>query len=182
MDWKKIVLGAGLAGAGLFAGGAYSYDVLLRTWAAAMYCRALANRLGKPFLNAGAGTRRSSFRAALLGPATYGDVNIDVAAETDHQGPGTVTHGSIYRLDFPDKHFGVALAAHVLEHLEDPEAALRELERVADNVVIVTPRWWAPHTWLHPGHRWYITRDGGLFPLWGGAPRERIAESEGESA
>jgi ubiquinone/menaquinone biosynthesis C-methylase UbiE len=179
MDWKKVLIGAGLAGAGAWTAGSYAYDVILRSWAAAMYCRALSRRLGKPFLNVGAGTRRSSFRAALLGPATYGDVNVDIAAETDHQGPGTVTHGSIYNLDFPDKHFGVALAAHVLEHLERPDDALRELERVADQVVIVTPRWWAPHTWLHPGHRWFISSTGGLFPLWGGANPEIAQEAEG---
>jgi len=60
---------------------------------------------------------------------------------------------------FRDGSIGAVLASHVLEHVPDPELALSEWRRVTGDsaaVVVVTPSWWAPHTWLHPGHRWYF--------------------------
>ena len=85
-----------------------------------------------------------------------------------HGTPGIVTYQDAQDLrDFAAGSMGAVLASHILEHLPDPERALREWLRVAGGdrsaLFIVTPSWWAPHTWLHRGHFWYFTDGrGGL--------------------
>ena len=145
--------------------GAYALDVLVRPEIVAVEARRAARRRGKPLLNVGAGTPSSSVRAAALGPTLWGDVNVDIAASEGWPAPDRVTFGDVHRLPWPDGHFGAVVASHVLEHVDDPDAALTELRRVADEVFVIVPKWWAPHTWLHPGHQWFIGGDGGLMPL-----------------
>jgi ubiquinone/menaquinone biosynthesis C-methylase UbiE len=97
----------------------------------------------------------------------WGDVNVDIAAHPEQACfPTTVCFGDAHKLPFPDKAFGAVIASHVIEHVKDPVTALNELDRVADEVFVITPRWWAPHTWLHPGHRWYVSEAGNFIPLW----------------
>jgi ubiquinone/menaquinone biosynthesis C-methylase UbiE len=51
------------------------------------------------------------------------------------------TFGDIAALPFPDRTFDLVLAIEVLEHVPDPDAALRELARVARaDVVLSVPR------------------------------------------
>lgn len=51
------------------------------------------------------------------------------------------TQQSVYALALPDKSMDVVIMLEVLEHLDNPEAALRELARVAKKYVILsTPR------------------------------------------
>lgn len=157
---------------------AYFVDVPLRRDAAARAARAKANSLRKPLLNIGAGTPGS----ALFGATLYGDVNVDINGRRDvlHGTPGVVTYADAERLPFATGTFGAVLASHVLEHLPNPQLALREWLRVVgwrpDRLFIVTPSWWAPHTWLHPGHLWYFEdgvgglRTGNVRPL-NGKPR-----------
>lgn len=156
MSWWKTVA--------WFAAGAYVVDVVIRPALVARAAQAEGARRGKPVLNVGAGTPGTSLRVRLLGPTRWGDVNCDLAARREIAcGPEMVCYCDVQRLPYPDKHFGAAIASHVLEHVPDPEAALRELHRVADVVYIVVPSWWAPHTWLHPGHLWYYQRSSGKF-------------------
>lgn len=161
-----------LAWLGAWVAGSYVVDVLVRPQLAAEDAIRYARSVGKPVLNVGAGTSGSSVRTWLLGPTLWGDVNIDIAAPRDvPPGPGRVSWGDAQRLPYLDKTFGSAIASHVLEHVRDPERMLDELHRVADRVYIIVPRWWAAHTWLHPGHRWYITEAGGgwsFTELWNG--------------
>jgi ubiquinone/menaquinone biosynthesis C-methylase UbiE len=49
-----------------------------------------------------------------------------------------VTQESIYELKRDDKSFDLLLALEVLEHLENPEKALRELQRVSSRYCIVS--------------------------------------------
>ncbi len=126
-------------------------------------------------LNVGCGMPGSSFRVFLLGSVLKGDVNLDLAAPKERRcesivpSPGSPPcYGDAMRIPFPDKHFGAVLASHVLEHVDDPDQALREWRRVADRVFVLVPVWWAPHTWLHTGHQWYIPPDlSEAQPLWG---------------
>ena len=46
--------------------------------------------------------------------------------------------GSVYELPFQDNSFDLVLALEILEHLEFPERAIRELNRVSNNWVIIS--------------------------------------------
>ena len=49
-----------------------------------------------------------------------------------------IRKGTIYDLPYKDNSFDVVLCTEVLEHLEDPEKALKELKRVSSNFVVLT--------------------------------------------
>lgn len=147
-----------------FAFGTYLADVPLRRRAAASAARAVARARGGPLLNIGAGTPSTSWQGACLD----GDVNVDLAGRRDvpHGTPGVVTYADAQDLrDFRTGAFGAVLASHVLEHLPRPDVALQEWLRVVGGdpraLFVVTPSWWAPHTWFHPGHLWYFTDAAG---------------------
>lgn len=151
-------------GAAIWTAAAYLLDVPLRRASAARAARARATARGLPLLNVGAGTGTT----ALFGSTLYGDVNVDLHGRKDvpHGTPGAVTFADAQDLSaFADGRFGAVLASHVLEHLPDPAAARREMLRVVGgdpkSLFIVTPSWWAPHTWLHPNHRWYFPDGAG---------------------
>lgn len=142
-----------------YVAGSYILDVPLRRGAAAQRARAFADARGLPLLNIGAGTSGS----ALFGATLYGDVNVDLAGRRDvpHGTPGVVTYADAENLSaFRTGTFGAVLASHVLEHLPHPDIALREWLRVVGGdpgaLFVVTPSWWAPHTFGHPGHLWYF--------------------------
>ena len=139
--------------------GLSALDTLGLPKAAATRARSHANRLGKPLLNVGAGTASSSLRVALIGPANWGDINCDLSGTgpCPTVNPDHVCQCDIYKLAWPNKYFGAAIASHVFGSLDRPEAALRELGRVANKVYIVLPKWWSPSTWIGsagrgPGH------------------------------
>lgn len=155
---KRVVLAVGAVAA--LGAVTYVVDVPLRRNAAARAAREYATRRGLPLLNIGAGTGGT----ALFGETLYGDINVDIGGKKDvpHGTKGVVTYADAQDLrQFPTGSFGAVLASHVLEHLSCPEQALREWLRVAGGdqgaLFIVTPSWWAPHTWLHPGHIWYFS-------------------------
>ena len=100
----------------------------------------------------------------------------------------TPKEGSAYDIPFPDGSFDIATCFEVLEHLDAPMRALREIERVLrpkGYLVVSTPipnlRWrviWWLWTKLGPGKRWekipHITElhvgresseDGGLLAM-----------------
>ena len=162
MNWKKIAIAAGI-----FTVGAYVYDVIIRPAKVAKKARQISDKLGKPMLNVGAGTDKSSLRAKMLGSQLVGDINVDISAsEATPHGPNRVSFGDVQSLPFKDKQFGVAYSSHVLEHVDHPDQALKELDRVADKVMAVVPKWWAPHTWLYNDHQWYVNKKGDFVPLW----------------
>ena len=144
--------------------GAYVVDVILRPELAMRRARQAADARGKPLLNVGAGVGYRGPKNLLLGPELRGDVNVDITADefwtpADGYGP-EVYKADILCLPFSGRRFGAAVACHVLEHVTNPEKALRELYRVADEVFVVCPRWWGFHTWAQPDHKWYLRRDG----------------------
>jgi len=148
---KKLIMAAGV---GLsFVAATYVVDVNIRRGTAAKEAREYADSVGKPMLNVGAGTAGT----ALFGATTYGDVNCDIGNQDSCDVNPQACHCDITDMSqFPDKHFGSVLASHVVEHVVDYKAALAELHRVADKVFIITPSWWALHTWLYPDHKWYF--------------------------
>ena len=100
---------------------------------------------GKPLLNAGCGYAYTELS----------DVNLDIV-------PRKVPNfacGDIQELSmFQNKQFGAVYASHVLEHVEDPAAALQELNRVAEDVFIITPFPLSPTAWFWPDHKWVLWR------------------------
>lgn len=107
--------------------------------------RKAARQAGKPLLNAGCGSKFTDLS----------DVNLDIV-------PREVPHffnGDIQKLNqFKDKQFGAVYASHVLEHVEDVEAAIQEFRRVAENVYVITPFPLWPSAWMCPSHKWIFWR------------------------
>lgn len=70
------------------------------------------------------------------------DVTHSLVDKAQRRNPGIVIEArSAYNLGFPDKSIDILVMMEVLEHLDDPAAALTELARVArQNVLISTPR------------------------------------------
>ena len=96
---------------------------------------------------------------------------------------GTFRTGSVYKLPFSDNAFDVVVCSEVLEHLDDPARAVRELKRVARSHVLITvPR--EPYfKWLNdlgrllrispdPGHVNFWTAES--FPAFVGEHFERV--------
>jgi len=65
------------------------------------------------------------------------EVSADASAET--------VQGDVLALPFPNGCFDVVIAAEVLEHIPDDEAAMREIVRVlrpGGRIAVTVPRWW----------------------------------------
>ena len=53
--------------------------------------------------------------------------------------PGIIfSHGSIYQLPYRDNEFDIVICTEVLEHLENPKAALKEIVRVTNNYCLLS--------------------------------------------
>lgn len=46
-------------------------------------------------------------------------------------------NGSTYNLPFNDSSFNLVYCSHILEHLEQPTKAIKELKRVSKNIVVI---------------------------------------------
>lgn len=110
---------------------------------------------GKPLLNAGCGGEPWHWMSGYI--ANQSDVNIDVVPrDVPNFIQADVTDLSM----FDNKQFGAAFCSHVIEHVDNPDDVLAELDRVADRVFILTPRWWDIWTYMNPDHKWLATGDG----------------------
>jgi len=130
-----------LAGSLILIGATVGGTLAVRTFAGKGQAQWVANQLaensGKPTINIGA--KRSK----------WGDVLCDI----NPQG-GCMWCNAEDLSPFEDKTFSVALLSHVLEHCENPERALAEAQRVADNVVVELPSPLDITAWTTPSHRW----------------------------
>lgn len=93
-------------------------------------------------LDAGCG---EGFTLEKLRIRGIGQVLEGIDAQADAVSLGTRTHpnltireGSIYSLPYADNSFDVVVCTEVLEHLERPEDALKELHRVCSRFCVVT--------------------------------------------
>ncbi len=61
----------------------------------------------------------------------------------------------IYNLPFKDKEFNNVVTSHTIEHVDDPDAFLKELKRISNNVTIILPPIWdiASMFWILE-HKW----------------------------
>lgn len=104
----------------------------------------LANHIGGRLIDIGCGTKPY---AELLKPYVKEHVGVD-HEHTFHSKDNVDLFGSAYAIPAPDASFDSALCTAVLEHLEEPEQALRECYRVLkpDGVAIYS----VPFIWhLH---------------------------------
>jgi len=60
-------------------------------------------------------------------------------------------------LPYGDRQFDVALASHVLEHLENWQSALTEWCRIADHVILVLPNPFNIEQLINPEHKRYFS-------------------------
>lgn len=146
--WQK-----GLAVLGGFLGWEFGW------WGVEQYRRkknineaqAYAISVGKPVLNVGCCGSPISTWGWI---ENAGDVNCDITCPVKCEGAGGCEFCNIFALPYEDKQFGSVICMHVLEHLDRPEDALKELQRVADRVYVITPLPIALQNWLYPEHKW----------------------------
>lgn len=77
------------------------------------------------------------------------------------EGAGVDVVGSVYQLPFADHEFGMVLCMSVLEHLEDPVKAVREMRRVLKpegRIIVSVPFLFPIHD--APGDYWRFTKYG----------------------
>jgi SAM-dependent methyltransferase len=107
-------------------------------------------------LDLGCGAGRHAFEAMRLG-ADVTALDLDevelkqaavmmgeIALERDGVGSGRPLRGSALELPFPDATFDRVIAAEVLEHIPNDEAAIAELSRVlrpGGTMAVTVPRW-----------------------------------------
>lgn len=63
----------------------------------------------------------------------------------------------IENLPFADKTFDLAYSHHVVEHLDNPEKAMKEMMRIAKAGVIICPGILAEHIFGRYYHKWMVT-------------------------
>jgi ubiquinone/menaquinone biosynthesis C-methylase UbiE len=114
---------------------AASHPEIQRVRAAAL--ELLAPATGERLLDAGCGlgevARELGKAVGSTGSVTALDFSAEAlaVAQSRHDGgPVTYTTGDIMKLDLPDDQFDGVRAERVLQHVEDPDVALRELARV----------------------------------------------------
>ena len=129
-----------LLGWGIATGLRYFADKTQAHWVA----NTLSRGSDKPTISVGAGCgQRGAF-------PSWGDLKCDIEPS------GDCFYCDVMDLsEVPDKIYSVALASHVLEHVENPEYALKEIQRIADNVVVL-PSWSSPTAYLARSHRHVI--------------------------
>ena len=96
----------------------------------------------------------------FVGATQYFDIRDDFPREL-HGKPIDIGR-TVEDLPYKDKQFDVVIASHVLEHVEHPDVALAELQRVAHRGVIECPA--AAKDWIlqegHVHNKWQVTQTG----------------------
>jgi len=122
----------------------------------------LAVPAGARILDAGCGSGRNMVELARRGAVTGVEPAAQSLAIARARAVGTVLPGSLDEpLPFTDAMFDLVVALDVLEHVEDDEAALRELARVlvpGGRLLVTVPQYgwlWGEHDVLSHHHRRY---------------------------
>jgi len=74
-----------------------------------------------------------------------------------------VVECSVESMPFENKEFDFVFCSHVLEHVEDPVRACRELMRVGRRGYIECPRSWTEYVFSSREHRWLVDAERGVL-------------------
>lgn len=129
---------------------------------------------GESVLDAGCGEGSLATRLAAQGAHVVGvDISqpnlLAASGRAERDGfPVRLALADLTRLPFPDCSFDLVTSSHVIEHLPDPLAGLREIRRVAKGlVVIAAPTCGSPASWFLIGGAtyWQRTRRSYVAPF-----------------
>jgi SAM-dependent methyltransferase len=98
----------------------------------------------------GPGTITADFAGRVAPGRVVGlDASADVidTARAAHPDALEFTTGDVYALDYDDNSFDIVHAHQVLQHLADPVAALREMQRVSRSIVAARDSDYTAFTW-----------------------------------
>jgi SAM-dependent methyltransferase len=82
---------------------------------------------------------------------------------------------SVEDMPFGDHEFDFVFCSHVLEHVQDPAQACRELMRVGHRGYLECPRSWTEYVFSAEDHRWLVDLEGGVLVF-----REKLPEEFGD--
>lgn len=106
--------------------------------------RLLPETVKGPILDAGCGDGAlSEDLAGLTGASIFGSdlAHLRATHATERLGQRHFSQASIYDLPYRDNSFSLVVCTDLLEHLDDPEIAMRELVRVSSAYVLVSVPW-----------------------------------------
>lgn len=119
------------------------------------------------------------------GNAPTGDVNVDLPGSERHRDGVKIfakkisnfVYASVYFLPFRDDCFDEVVSFHLLEHLDTPISALKEMIRVSKNIVsVVVPAFGYPG---ECGEHLYTWSEGSLYNLLHKAGLKNVKVSTG---
>lgn len=88
--------------------------------------------------------------------ATLRDVNLDIHLPSSRV--ANFVLADAMSMPFRDKSMSIVFASHIIEHLLDTEAFIRECKRVGCSVELRFPRWIFAGAYSDPTHRWFWFR------------------------
>lgn len=110
--------------------------------------------VGKGIVNIGSTGNKINplyFFTAIVGHDSDVATNVDFR---NHSGfPNFVEWNLEDPLPFTDKQFDAAFCSHTLEHVANWQQLLAEMDRVADNVIVVLPHFLLLTGYFHPDHK-----------------------------
>ncbi len=111
-------------------------DYVLSDWIPRLFTHYKEYLVG-PLLDIG--TRNGVFLDELenAGIEAHGLEITDIAKLAQAAGRKVIQGDIQKRTTYPDKYFKSVVMSHVLEHLTDPEAAMREVQRILDGYLII---------------------------------------------
>lgn len=84
--------------------------------------------------------------------ATLRDVNLDIRLPNIEVNDFVLADA--VHLPFRERAFREVYGAHIIEHLDDPEAFIVECTRVGEIYEISFPRWFSAAAYIDPTHKW----------------------------
>ncbi len=98
---------------------------------------------------------------------------------------------AVEEMPFDDKFFDVSLSRHMIEHVENPIVACKEIMRVSQSGVIICPNVFAEYIFGRTYHKWFVQKRGNtlvfiekneneISPLFGNPPRYENGRVSGD--